>query len=634
MRRDELVKALYRGLILDICTAYPGDTRSLQRDLHRLEVNVDRLGHYFYSLDMPRICASFRLAMEYGHIGKLYGVNHCKLLRGTCYPLLFNSLWARVFDRSGDIKSDPDTTAIFFLHELLLVFKKIDGSCDESTDKEVVDEFFKQESQLRIPSLNWNVDEFSPDRDLHLRDGDCGRCDDLTDELFPSNGNALVDPRLAETAQRVADTVFASFSRFDPEREQCRHGPGAVSDMARGDDKYRFRHWPERLDRLFAYDAHGTIGLAEPASFVDHEHPAKLICVPKDARGPRLIASEPSYLQFAQQNINAFLRKEIGNSCIGPAIRFTDQSFSQEWAISSSIDKSHATVDLKSASDLLSLWAIERILRKSPSLLSAIYHTRSRYLTDGSNTIFIRKVAPMGNAYIFPLQTAVYTILSIAALYVIDGRDRVTLKGIRKYAREVRVFGDDIIIPRRAYGCLVSLLSIVGLQVNTSKSFSEGNFREACGIDAYSGSDVTPVYVKAVPSSESPESVVSTVECVNNLRRRGLYNMSMALRSLIPRMYAKHIPEVVRGSGAFGFQVSLPGPFQGRSRYNRDLQRMEFKTIAPVSEVRVKKPEGIRNLLQHITESPSQVQNWESGIKIPRDLKLRSRWVPYLEICF
>lgn len=548
MKRDELVKAMYTGLIQDMCTAYPGETRSLERDLHRLIENVDKHSYRFYSLDMMRINAAFRLALENGEIFPLHGVNHCRLRKGTPYPLLFNSLYACIFDiGTGSIKASPDTTAIFFLQQVFLMFKKMDGSCDKSLDVEYIDDFVKQESQIRKPSLNWNVGDFVPDRNLHLSDGDSRLCDDLTIELFPSTGNSIVDPRLADTAQRVADAYFASLSEFDPEREQCRHGPGAVSDRPRGADKYQLSTWPSRLDCLFAYDAHATVGLDESPDLLDHEHPAMLICVPKDARGPRLIASEPTYLQFAQQNINAFLRKEIRNSCISSSIKFEDQKFSQEWAISSSLSKSHATVDLKSASDLLSLWTIERMARRNPSLLRAIYSTRSRYVSCNGNTIFMNKVAPMGNAYIFPLQTCVYTLLCISALHVIDNARQVTLKSIRKYSREVRVFGDDIIIPRRAYGCLVGLLTQSGLRVNTSKSFSEGNFREACGVDAYLGVDVTPAYVKTVPSSDTPESVVSAVMCVNNLLSKGLFHASYALRSLMPRKYAKQIFEVLRG---------------------------------------------------------------------------------------
>lgn len=629
MKRDELVKAIYSGLIKDCCRSYPGDTRSLDRDLVRLLQNTDKLSHFFYSIEMLKIGHAFRRALEVGNLTPLYGVNHCKLAKGTPYPLLFVSLWRRVFSTCGGIMPNPDPKAIFFLQQFFFCFKKLEGTCGQHLDQKVIDEFFTLESHIRKPTLQWNVGNFDPDSNLHLCDATdyCG--DGLTPQLFPSDGNALVDLRLPERCQLIADILFGSFSEYKPEEYQCRHGPGAVSDKPRTGDKYSFGTWPSRLDSLFAYDAHATVGLDESPEYLDHEHPAKLICVPKDSRGPRLIASEPSYLQFAQQSINSYLREKIGSSCISRSINFVDQAFSQEGAIKASIDRSSATVDLKSASDLLSLWMVERLIRKNKTLLHAIYATRSRYATDGKGrSTFINKVAPMGNAYIFPLQTAIYTIAAIAALSISNGESTINSKTIRRLAKEVRVFGDDIILPTRAYGYLVSLLTFMGMQVNTQKSFSEGSFREACGVDAFQGYNVTPAYIKAIPSIESPETVISSVDCVNNLTKVGLHSAAYELRLLIPRQIRNRIIEVRSGSGAFGFQASQPSFHKWRTRFNRALQIVEVLCLTPSSRVEVRKREGIRNYLQYVTERPRPDMDWESGTVIPRDQRMRSRWVP------
>ncbi len=629
MKRDELVKAIYVGLIKDCSRSYPGDTRTLDRDLTRLLENTDKLSNFFYASEMPRIGHAFRHALEVSNLSPLSGVNHCKKGRGSVYPLLFNSLWKRVFSACGDILSDPDPKAIFFLQEFFFAFKKVEGVCSEQQSKDTIDEFFAQESRIRTPSLQWNAGDFCPSNDLHLCDANNRSSDDPTLELFPSKGRSLVDLRLPERCQLVADIIFGSFSGYNPEEWKCRHGPGAVSDKSRLGDKYAFRVWPLRLDSLFCYDAHATIGLDESPDILDHEHPAKLITVPKDSRGPRLIASEPSYLQYAQQSINSYLRDAIDTSAIARSVNFTDQTYSQEWAVKASLDKSMATVDLKSASDLLSLWMLERLARKNKTLLHAIYATRSRYVTDGRGRYTtLNKVAPMGNAYIFPLQTCIYIIAAIAALSISNGESTVSLRSIRKLAKEVRVFGDDIILPTRAYGYLVSLLTYMGMQVNTQKSFSEGHFREACGVDAYQGHNVTPVYIKAIPDIESPESVVSSVTCVNNLYNRGLFSTAMELRLLLPRQLRNRIIEVRSGSGAFGYQASLPSYHNWKTRFNRALQKVEVLCLTPVSTGKKKKVEGIRNLLQYVTESPQPDLDWESGIGVTRDLKMRSRWVP------
>jgi len=66
------------------------------------------------------------------------------------------------------------------------------------------------------------------------------------------------------------------------------------------------------------------------------------------------------------------------------------------------------------------------------------------------------------------------------------------------------VYGDDIIVPTSVVDELVKLLGFLGFEVNTEKSFSDPDlrFRESCGLDAYNGVDVTPVYVRSLPGSK------------------------------------------------------------------------------------------------------------------------------------
>lgn len=634
-KRDELVVTVYRGLIQDAIARYPSDSSSLNRDLTRLERATEKLGHYFYAVEMPRVGNAFRQCFVSKNTSPLHGVNHCKFRPAyRRYPILFNSLWSKCFSEDGSILPlGPDPYAIKLLSQFFFCFKKLEGTCDEHLNQEAKDEFFSQEERIRNPTLQWSFGEFVHDGNLDLIDPGYRSVNPVSDDDVSPTFGDLIDPRLPRRFQQVADIFFGSLDWFNPEEWRCRHGPGSVAEKPRSGDKYVFGSWPDRLNSLFCFDAHATLN---PDHIYDHdvvEHPAKLICVPKDARGPRLIASEPSYLQFAQQSINAFLRASVGKSMIRHSIRFADQSFSQTKAVEASVSGEYATVDLKSASDLLSLWLIERVMRKHKPLLSAIYHTRSRYIErDGVNFQFLKKVAPQGNAYIFPLQTIIYTLASIAALSIVDGKTKMGRRSIMSLSRQVRVFGDDIIIPTRAYGSLVQLLTFCGLKVNASKSFAEGNFREACGIDAYSGYDVTPAYVRAVPDVTSPESIVSSVECVNNLYSKGFYHASNALRGRIPQGFSSKIPEVHIRSGTFGFRKRNPDLNFWAVRYNADLQRQEVRCLVPISKVLVRPIEGIRNLVQFITENPSPLEKWNSGHRTPLDLKLRSRWVPLVEL--
>jgi hypothetical protein len=116
--------------------------------------------------------------------------------------------------------------------------------------------------------------------------------------------------------------------------------------------------------------------------------------------------------------------------------------------------------------------------------------------------------------------TAVAAVLGNWGLRPSDWNDR---------AQYIRVFGDDIIITEPAVGHLYRLLEEVGLKVNKEKSFSRGQFRESCGMDAYDGVDVTPGYIRKIYQPSSPEALVSVVECSNNLYKKGLWHLADSL---------------------------------------------------------------------------------------------------------
>lgn len=92
----------------------------------------------------------------------------------------------------------------------------------------------------------------------------------------------------------------------------------------------------------------------------------------------------------------------------------------------------------------------------------------------------------MGIGFTFPLQTLVFLSLLLAI-------DEVYLHG---RAREVSVYGDDLIYDVRMHPFVLTIFDRLGLKVNADKTFAEGPFRESCGSDYYSGVDVRPFLPK------------------------------------------------------------------------------------------------------------------------------------------
>jgi hypothetical protein len=109
----------------------------------------------------------------------------------------------------------------------------------------------------------------------------------------------------------------------------------------------------------------------------------------------------------------------------------------------------------------------------------------------------------MGNGFTFPLQTVLFASV-VTAVYRVYG-----IKPVHSRYHPVRrpealgtsnfgVFGDDIIVVREAYDLVCRMLSLLGFQVNSDKSFNTGLFRESCGHDYYRGYNVRGVYLQTL----------------------------------------------------------------------------------------------------------------------------------------
>jgi hypothetical protein len=376
--------------------------------------------------------------------------------------------------------------------------------------------------------------------------------------LYPSgygkveNERRLDDIRLLSQIQRVADLIFSTFDPLDPvlyseyleERglgTGFKHGPGAVAERLRNHEKSCFPNWPQKLQNTFPYESCGkTIG--SPADRpLNHEVAARLICVPKTAKGPRLIAAEPVAHQWCQQLILRFLfdqcRKHFGVHFID----FKDQGKSGALVLKASLDRELATVDLSDASDRLTCWTVERMLRTNESLLTALHAARTRYIRDDisydPSFLSLRKFASQGTATTFPIMSLVMLCIALGASL---HDERVTWAKIKELRTQVRVFGDDIILPRHGYERLVRAMELLQLKVNTAKSYIHGHFRESCGTDGYMGNNVTPCKPRTLVA-DSPASCQAVVDTSNNLFNKGLWYASRTADDLLPREVRKYL---------------------------------------------------------------------------------------------
>jgi len=264
--------------------------------------------------------------------------------------------------------------------------------------------------------------------------------------------------------------------------------------------------------------------------------------------------------QYLQQGLNAVLREAISEcSILRECLALTDQSLNQKLALEGSQNGMWATIDLKSASDLLSQKLVGSVFGHHTDFHRCLMDSRSPFVYTGSDNapeVTLGKYAGMGNATTFPVQSICFAVVCIAAILHSWGV-KPNIGQVRRASRLVRVYGDDIIVHSDHAHQVVKWLHDVGLKVNVKKSFLEGNFRESCGTEAFMGVDITPIYIRYWPHqiAESPSVCAHLVSLSNHMWLQGLYSTSNYLKEKVEEYLGSTLPLVSSQSGSLGWHT-------------------------------------------------------------------------------
>lgn len=635
------------AVLLEVVAWKPGLRPELARDFERVQVLVESRGISTILVDFPKGGKVLDLALSGGRLfpdnlpvsfGKVSGQSR----------LLFRSLFRMIFNDSCLIIDDHESkAAVFFLRQILYMYKKVKLACPDEQVELAIKEFMKIEDQMSFPTNAWGSNYVSWKTDVSFLD-EYRSYSDLVDY------KSTCPKKLLGLFQVVCDRTFGSFPEVLLRDLQPRHGNGAVADARTGTDKYRFPFWPVKLEEVFPFhffaqsreDMHHEEEFNSYDEAKNHEFPSKLIAVPKTYDKPRIIASEPVAHMYCQQAVLAWLRENLPATC-SAFVNFKDQRPSQLLALKASLPNSGiATVDLSSASDRLSCWAVERALRRNVSLLNTLFACRTRWLklelpvSGRTEWLQLRKYAPQGNATTFPIQTLIYLCAALASALYEDGL-KPTTKNVLGYRGSLRVFGDDIILPSRAVGSLTQLLTHIGLKVNMGKTHSQGLFRESCGMDAFCGTDVSPCYLAHLESDSTADKVSSFVDVSNNAYNKGLWLLADLLVTQIPSRVRRKLVVSREPTAGLTLTTFQESPEYHNRRWNEKLHRWEV----PALQVQEKTVQGERtthrNLLQYFLESAAsynlkegyrmpailEEKNFKTGFRVSTSSKLKKTWV-------
>jgi len=392
----------------------------------------------------------------------------------------------------------------------------------------------------------------------------------------------LLDPDYMSDFKRMSDMLFGDlFAKVDRDvywgRLIPKHGPGAVADKLSSNGKWNLRTWPARLQEVipageflipnqsFKTELDQELDILEPGA----EVPVKVITVPKTLKSPRIIAVEPAAMQYAQQSLlRSILDSFKEDGFLSRVIGFDDQIPNREMARSGSLSGELATLDLSEASDRVSNQHVLAMFEGYPHLSAAIQSTRSRKAdVPGHGVLRLAKYASMGSALCFPVEAMVFlTVIFLGIERELSAPlSRETL--IKRFSEQVRVFGDDLIVPRDHVLSVCDALSDFGHKVNISKSYWIGRFRESCGREYYDGQDVSIVKVRqCLPTRRQDASgVIAAVEFRNQAYWAGLWQTARWMDSFI-RDVIHYFPNVAPTSPLLGRESALGYEFQTLSR--------------------------------------------------------------------
>lgn len=229
----------------------------------------------------------------------------------------------------------------------------------------------------------------------------------------------------------------------------------------------------------------------------------KLFFAKKNAEISRTCCTEPLLNMLIQKAVGGFFEERTKRQF---KICLEDQPlYNRELARIGSIDGSFGTIDLVSASDSTSIRLFNDLCQDS-LLKWVTMESSCRYavLPDGEE-VELGMLSTMGNGFTFQLMTYIFACV-VRSCYQILGYQ---CSDPRKH---FGVFGDDIIVRCEAYELVTRMLTKLGYEVNVSKSFNTGPFRESCGGDYHSGHDVRGVYVNSL---ETPQHVCSVINRLN-----------------------------------------------------------------------------------------------------------------------
>lgn len=447
-----------------------------------------------------------------------------RIIRAMGTPLSYKA--SKLLDK-GDFKGlveldarpgDYATANLYKLDaQVVATFRKLDElPTGIDLEKKAVDSFFASEERCRKTNLRWARYANWFERGFH---GD------------------EVDLKLYDHLVNVRKLIADVLGKIPEDLTPCFSGGSTYSD--RGDEitiPHKMSSRPTVTSQAWTVvkDLWGPTSWARACDLSPElTFGNRFTTVPKDSVKRRGICIEPSLCVTYQLPIGSHIADRlriIGINIRGSSQAVTAQELHKKLALQASIDGLTATLDLSNASDTIAYFVVKCLLPKGWFDLLSALRSPSTYIKN--KWVKLQKFSSMGNGFTFELETLLFWALTKS---VCEG--------------DVFTYGDDILCPAVDSGCVRSLLTLAGFEINTKKSFWDplDPFRESCGGDYFSGVDVRPIYLKVMPSNPQEWIVLANLVTEIKEKTKGLSN-----DSYLDSAWRVCVNEVARNYRVFG----------------------------------------------------------------------------------
>jgi hypothetical protein len=328
-------------------------------------------------------------------------------------------------------------------------------------------------------------------------------------------------------------------------------GTGSTADRRNLVERWFVTNRPLDIpSSFFRYNAHDD----RPFVSVDPVGVARAATVPKNRKGPRFVASEPSPRMFAQKAIMQALDKVIARK-LGKRAPIWDAELHRRFLVKHF--RNAVTIDLSDASDYISMELVDAIF--PADWRDLFFSSRSQLVSlPSGDLIRPNTCAPMGNGYCFRLLTLVCSaVLAVVCRHPWSD------------------FGDDMICLQPDAPMVMWALGELGLKLNYVKT-GTSRYLETCGLELFDGYDITPFKPKRV------------------LEYKGkMADIGAALRAT-----SRHLPEVGK--------ALLAGLGQVQVRFRRRYQRLEYLIPSWVERSEACDVTGWSGMFRHAVVKPRE----------------------------